>query len=157
MTYYNTNNPNNNPKPKLVAISTAGTYTVRVCKIRDEDVSATQKGDAKIKVLMTTKDGLKINDTFYGSTDGALKRAAAFVNVATGKKLPLPPREAAGLKAYLDQATGYWITVQIAKEPVTFSNGETKEICKITKFNTAVQPTPAQASPSAPSLEAPPF
>lgn len=153
MTYYNTNNPNNNPKPKLVAISTAGTYTVRVCKIRDEDVSATQKGDAKIKVLMTTKDGLKINDTFYGSTDGALKRACAFVSTATGKRIPLPPKDAAGLKAFLDQATGYWITVQIAKELVTFSSGEAKEICKITKFNTAVQPAASPAS----APEAPPF
>lgn len=140
---------NNNDKPKLVAIKTAGIYTVRVCKIRDEDVTATQKGDPKIKVLMTTKDGQKINDTFYGSTDGALKRASAFVSVATGKRLPLPPRDAAGLKAYLEQAVGFYISVQVASEMVTFNSGETKEIYKITKFNTAVQ--------AAPATEAPPF
>jgi len=153
MTYYPNNN---NDKPKLVAIKAAGTYTVRVCKIREEDVTTTQKGDPKIKVLMTTKDGQKINDTFYGSTDGAIKRACAFVSTATGKRLPLPAKDAVSLKAFLDQAVGFWITVQIAKELVTFSSGEAKEICKITKFNTAVQPT-ASAPSQATAPEAPPF
>jgi hypothetical protein len=98
-------------KPKLVTISQPGDYTVRICKIRDEDCTQTQAGAPKIKVLMTTQDGQKINDTFFGSTDGAIRRAYAFVATALnivpdekGKQpfdstLRLPGKSAEELKA----------------------------------------------------------
>ena len=38
---------NNDNRPKLTAIKTPGDYVVKVCRIRDEDISTTQKGDAK--------------------------------------------------------------------------------------------------------------
>lgn len=132
MSYQNSNNAN---KPKLTPITQPGDYVVQVRRIRDEDVSQTQKGDAKIKVLMTTKDSQKINDTFFASTDGALKRAAAFVATATGQKVGLPVRSAEGLRTFLAKAEGKWLKVSIVQEDVTFSNGETKTICKVTKFH----------------------
>jgi len=135
MTYQN----DNNPKPKLTAITIPGDYVVKVCRIRDEDISTTQKGDAKIKVLMTTKDSQKINDTFFASTDGALKRAAAFVGTATGLKVGLPVRSAEGLKSFLAKAEGSWIKVSIIQEDVTFADGTTKTICKVTKFHPFTQ------------------
>ena len=135
MTY---NNQNHN-RPKLTAITNPGDYVVKVCRIRDEDISTTQKGDAKIKVLMTTKDSQKINDVFFASTDGALKRAAAFVSTATGQKVGLPVRSAEGLKSFLSKAEGSWIKVTVVKEDVTFSDGTTKAICKVTKFHAFTQ------------------
>ena len=131
MTYQN----NNSPRPKLTAISSPGEYLVKVCKIRDEDVSFTQKNDAKVKVLLTTKDSTKVNDTFFGSTDGALKRAAAFVGTATGKKVGLPGKSQDELRAFLGQAEGCWLKVTVVQEEVTFSSGEHKVICKVTKFH----------------------
>lgn len=136
-------------KTKLIPITQPGDYTVRVCKIRPEDCSLTQKGDPKIKVLMTTADSLKINDTFFGSTDGALKRAAAFVSTASGKKLGLPPKTQQGLLDYLSQATGFWLKVAVVQEDVTFADGTTRTISKVTKFAPAVN--------TAPAAEAPPF
>ena len=108
---------------------------MKVCKIRDEDVSFTQKNDAKVKVLLTTKDSTKVNDTFFGSTDGALKRAAAFVGTATGKKVGLPGKSQDELRAFLSQAEGCWLKVTVVQEEVTFSSGEQKVICKVTKFH----------------------
>jgi hypothetical protein len=100
-------------KPKLVAITQPGDYTVRIRKIRDEDCTATQKGDPKIKVLMTTQDGQKINDTFYGSTDGAIKRAFAFVATATQEKgLKLPGKTTEELRGFLSLAEGKCIMSQ---------------------------------------------
>ena len=129
-----------NEKPKLVRISTPGTYAVRVCRVRDEDISTTQAGAPKIKVLMVTKDSQKITDTFFGSTDGALKRAAAFVSTATQQKgLGLPGREADALRAFLDKAAGKWLKVEVIQEEVTFSSGEQKQLCKVTKFHPLVE------------------
>ncbi len=122
-------------KPKLVTISQPGEYTVRACKVRPEDCSKTQKGDPKIKVLMVTEDSQKINDTFFGSTEGALKRAAAFVCTATGKKMGLPPKDEQGLFDYLNKAAGCWLKVTVVQEDVTFADGTTKTICKVTKFH----------------------
>ena len=133
MTYQN--NYSNNDKPKLTAISSPGDYLVKVCKIRPDDISFTQKGDAKVKVLLTTKDSTKVNDTFFGSTDGALKRAAAFVSTATGKKVGLPGKSQDELSAFLSQAAGCWLKVTVIQEEVTFSSGEKKLICKVTKFH----------------------
>ena len=130
-----TDQNNNSPRPKLTAISSPGEYLVKVCKIRDEDVSFTQKNDAKVKVLLTTKDSTKVNDTFFGSTDGALKRAAAFVGTATGKKVGLPGKSQDELRAFLGQAEGCWLKVTVVQEEVTFSSGEQKVICKVTKFH----------------------
>lgn len=125
-------------KPKLVTITQPGDYTVRICKIRDEDCSQTQKGDAKIKVLMTTQDGQKINDTFYGSTDGAIKRAFAFVATATqAKELKLPAKDMDSLRGFLALAEGKFIKVTVVREDVTFSSGELKTISKVTKFHKA--------------------
>lgn len=135
MTYQN----DNTNRPKLTAITIPGDYVVKVCRIRDEDISTTQKGDAKIKVLMTTKDSQKINDTFFASTDGALKRAAAFVGTATGLKVGLPVRSAEGLKSFLAKAEGSWIKVSVVQEDVTFADGTTKTICKVTKFHPFTQ------------------
>jgi hypothetical protein len=134
-------------KTKLVSISQPGDYTVRACKLRPEDCSLTQKGDPKIKVLMVTEDSLKINDTFFGSTDGALKRAAAFVSTATGKKLGLPPKTQQGLFDYLNQAAGSWLKVTVVQEDVTFADGNTRRISKVTKFSPAVKIAPAQDAP----------
>ena len=131
MSYQN----NNNNKPKLTRITQPGDYVVKVCRITDEDVSQTQKGDAKIKVLMVTKDSQKINDTFFASTDGALKRAAAFVSTATGDKVGLPVRSAEGLRTFLAKAEGKWLKVSVVQEDVTFADGTTKTICKVTKFH----------------------
>lgn len=136
-----------NNKTKLVTISQPGDYTVRVCKLRPEDCSLTQKGDPKIKVLMVTEDSLKINDTFFGSTDGALKRAAAFISTATGKKLGLPPKTQEGLFEYLNQAAGSWLKVTVVQEDVTFADGTARRISKVTKFHPAVKITPAQEAP----------
>jgi hypothetical protein len=123
-------------KPKLVTISQPGDYTVRICKIRDEDCTQTQKGDPKIKVLMTTQDGQKINDTFYGSTDGAIKRAFAFVSTATqAKGLKLPGKSTEELREFLSLAEGKTIKVTVVREDVTFSSGELKTISKVTKFH----------------------
>lgn len=122
-------------KPKLVTITLPGDYIVRICKIRDEDCTDTQKGDPKIKVLMTTQDGQKINDTFYGSTDGAIKRAYAFVATATqAKELKLPAKDKASLRGFLALAEGKSIKVTVVREDVTFSSGELKTISKVTKF-----------------------
>lgn len=122
-------------KPKLVTITQPGDYAVRICKIRDEDCTATQKGDPKIKVLMTTTDGQKINDTFYGSTDGAVKRAYAFVATATqAKELKLPAKDMQSLRGFLALAEGKTIKVTVVREDVTFSSGELKTISKVTKF-----------------------
>ena len=138
----------NNPiKPKLVTISQPGEYTVRACKVRAEDCSLTQKGDPKVKVLMVTEDNLKINDTFFGSTEGALKRAAAFVSTATGKKLGLPPKTQQGLFDYLNQAAGSWLKVMVVQEDVTFADGTARRISKVTKFAPAVKIAPAQEAP----------
>lgn len=129
-----------NEKPKLVRISNPGTYAVRVCRVRDEDISTTQAGAPKIKVLMVTKDSQKITDTFFGSTDGALKRAAAFVSTATQQKgLGLPGRDADGLRAFLDKAAGKWLKVEVIQEEVTFNSGEQKLMCKVTKFHPLVE------------------
>lgn len=136
-----------NNKPKLVTISQPGDYTVRACKLRPEDCSKTQKGDPKIKVLMVTEDSLKINDTFFGSTEGALKRAAAFVSTATGKKVGLPPRDEQGLFEYLNKAAGSWLKVTVVQEDVTFADGMTRRISKVTKFAPAVRIAPAQEAP----------
>jgi hypothetical protein len=141
MTYNNTN------RPKLTAITNPGDYVVKVCRIRDEDISQTQKGDAKIKVLMTTKDSQKINDVFFASTDGALKRAAAFVSTATGQKVGLPVRSADGLKSFLAKAEGSWLKVTVVKESVTFSDGTTKDICKVTKFHSFTQQVDTTEAP----------
>jgi hypothetical protein len=123
-------------KPKLVTISQPGDYTVRICKIRDEDCSQTQAGAPKIKVLMTTQDGQKINDTFFGSTDGAIKRAYAFVATATqAKDLKLPGKSADELRGFLGLAEGKSIKVTVVREDVTFSSGELKTISKVTKFH----------------------
>lgn len=138
-----------NNKTKLVTISQPGEYTVRVCKLRPEDCSLTQKGDPKIKVLMVTEDSQKINDTFFGSTEGALKRAAAFVSTATGKKLGLPSKTQEGMFDYLNQAAGSWLKVAVVQEDVTFADGTTRRISKVTKFAPAVK--------TAPAAEAPPF
>jgi hypothetical protein len=143
MTYQN----NNSPRPKLTAISSPGEYLVKVCKIRDEDVSFTQKNDAKVKVLLTTKDSTKVNDTFFGSTDGALKRAAAFVGTATGKKVGLPGKSQDELRAFLSQAEGYMLKVTVVQEEVTFSSGEQKLICKVTKFHPCVNQVDPTAEP----------
>ncbi len=126
-------------KPKLVTITQPGDYTVRICKIRDEDCTQTQKGDAKIKVLMTTQDGQKINDTFYDSTEGALKRAFAFVATATqSKELKLPAKgHGCNLRGFLALAEGKMIKVTVIREDVTFSSGELKTISKVTKFHKA--------------------
>jgi hypothetical protein len=133
----------NTPRPKLTAISQPGKYIVRVCKIRAEDISQTQKGDPKIKVLLVTKDNQKVNDTFFGSTDGALKRAAAFVSTATGlRNLGLPGRQAEQLQAFLSKAEGKLLQVEVVQEQVTFSSGETKLICKVTKFFPLPAPEP---------------
>lgn len=143
MTYQN----NNSPRPKLTTISQPGDYLVKVCKIRDEDVSFTQKNDAKVKVLLTTKDSLKVNDTFFGSTDGALKRAAAFVSTATGKKVGLPGKSQEQLRSFLAQAEGCWLKVTVVQEEVTFSSGEQKVICKVTKFHPFVNQVDPSAEP----------
>lgn len=130
-------------KPKLVTISQPGDYTVRICKIRDEDCSQTQAGAPKIKVLMTTQDGQKINDTFFGSTDGAIKRAFAFVATATQEKgLKLPGKSAEELRAFLSLAEGKVIKVTVVREDVTFSSGELKTISKVTKFHSIQQEAP---------------
>ena len=135
-------------KPKLVTITQPGDYQVRICKIRDEDCTQTQKGDPKIKVLMTTTDSQKINDTFFGSTDGAIKRAYAFVSTATqAKGLKLPGKSADELRTFLALAEGKIIKVTVVREDVTFSSGERKTISKVTKFQSIQQDTP----------EAPPF
>lgn len=129
-----------NDKPKLTRIETPGTYGVRVCKIRDDDVSTTQAGAPKIKVLLVTKDSQKITETFFGSTDGALRRVAAFVGVACQQKgLGLPPRDSDGLRAYLDKAAGRWLKVDVVQEEVTFSSGEKKMLCKVTKYHPLVE------------------
>lgn len=138
-------NPPN--KPKLISISQPGEYTVRACKLRPEDCTLTQKGDPKIKVLMVTDDSLKINDTFFGSSDGALKRAAAFVSIATGKQLGLPPKTQEGLFEYLNQAAGSWLKVTVVQEDVTFADGVTRRISKVTKFAPAIKIAPAQEAP----------
>jgi hypothetical protein len=138
---------NNDNRPKLTAIKTPGDYVVKVCRIRDEDISTTQKGDAKIKVLMTTKDSQKINDTFFASTDGALKRAAAFVGTATGDKVGLPVRSAEGLKSFLAKAEGKWLKVTVVQEDVTFADGITKTICKVTKFHPFTQQVDTNEAP----------
>ena len=143
MTYPN----NNSPRPKLTAISSPGEYLVKVCKIRDEDVSFTQKNDAKVKVLLTTKDSQKVNDTFFGSTDGALKRAAAFVGTATGKKVGLPGRSQDELRAFLSQAEGCWLKVTVVQEEATFSSGEKKMSCKVTKFHPFINQVDPTAEP----------
>ena len=130
-------------KPKLVAITQPGDYTVRIRKIRDEDCTATQKGDPKIKVLMTTQDGQKINDTFYGSTDGAIKRAFAFVATATQEKgLKLPGKTTEELRAFLSLAEGKCIKVTVVQEDVTFSSGEKRTICKVSKFHSIQEEAP---------------
>jgi hypothetical protein len=137
-------------KPKLVTISQPGDYTVRICKIRDEDCTQTQKGDPKIKVLMTTQDGQKINDTFYGSTDGAIKRAFAFVATALcivpdeNGQMPLkfPGKSEAELRKFLSLAEGKTIKVTVVREDVTFSSGELKTISKVTKFHPIQQEAP---------------
>jgi len=137
-------------KPKLVTISQPGDYTVRICKIRDEDCTQTQKGDPKIKVLMTTQDGQKINDTFYGSTDGAIKRAFAFVATALcivpddKGQMPLkfPGKSAEELRKFLSLAEGKTIKVTVVREDVTFSSGELKTISKVTKFHPIQQEAP---------------
>jgi hypothetical protein len=133
MTYDNTN------RPKLTAIKTPGDYVVKICRIRDDDISQTQKGDAKIKLLMITNDSQKINDTFFASTDGALKRAAAFVATATGEKVGLPVRSAEGLRTFLAKSEGKWIKVTVIKENVTFSDGTNKDVYKVTKFHPFIQ------------------
>ncbi len=137
-------------KPKLVAITQPGDYTVRIRKIRDEDCTATQKGDPKIKVLMTTQDGLKINDTFFGSTDGAIKRAFAFVATALcvvpdeNGRLPLklPGKSTEELRKFLSLAEGKVIKVTVVQEDVTFSSGEQRTICKVSKFHSIQEEAP---------------
>lgn len=134
-----------NPKPKLVTITQPGDYIVRICKIRDDDCTLTQKGDPKIKVLMTTADGQKINDTFYGSTDGAIKRAFAFVATATqAKELKLPAKDMDSIRGFLALAEGKSIKVTVVREDVTFSSGELKTISKVTKFQKHI---PEEAPP----------
>lgn len=131
---FNSYNPNPNT-PKLVSIKEPGDYTVRIRRIRDEDVSQTQKGDPKIKVLLTTADSQKINETFFGSTDGALKRIVAFVSIATGEKnLPTPPKDAESLRKFLAKAEGKFIKVSVIKKEVTFKSGEKQMICSVTRF-----------------------
>jgi hypothetical protein len=130
-------------KPKLVAISQPGDYTVRICKIRDEDCTQTQAGAPKIKVLMTTTDGKKINDTFFGSTDGAIKRAFAFVATATQEKgMKLPGKTTEELRSFLSLAEGKVIKVTVIQEEVTFNSGEQKTICKVSKFHSIQQEAP---------------
>lgn len=141
MTYDNTN------RPKLTAIKSPGDYVVKICRIREDDISQTQKGDAKIKLLMITKDSQKINDTFFASTDGALKRAAAFVATATGEKVGLPVRSAEGLRTFLAKAEGKWIKVTVVKENVTFSDGTNKDVYKVTKFHPFIQQVDTNETP----------
>lgn len=138
------------PKPKLVAITQPGDYTVRIRKIRDEDCTATQAGAPKIKVLMTTQDGLKINDTFFGSTDGAIKRAFAFVATALclvpgeDGRLPLkfPGKSTEELRKFLSLAEGKVIKVTVVQEEATFSSGEKRIICKVSKFHSIQEEAP---------------
>jgi hypothetical protein len=137
-------------KPKLVAITQPGDYTVRIRKIRDEDCTFTQKQDPKIKVLMTTQDGLKINDTFFGSTDGAIKRAFAFVATALcivpdeNGRLPLklPGKTTEELRKFLSLAEGKCIKVTVVQEDVTFNSGEKRTICKVSKFHSIQEEAP---------------
>jgi hypothetical protein len=129
------------PKPKLTAITQPGDYVVCVRRIRDEDVSHTQNGDPKIKVLLTTSDNQKINETFFGSTDGALQRISAFVGIATKQNMGKPPRDAEGLRQFLSQAEGKLIKVSVVKKDVTFKSGETRTMCVVTRFM-PFEPTP---------------
>jgi hypothetical protein len=137
-------------KPKLMPITQPGDYTVRIRKIRDEDCTFTQKQDPKIKVLMTTQDGLKINDTFFGSTDGAIKRAFAFVATALcvvpdeNGRLPLklPGKSTEELRKFLSLAEGKCIKVTVVQEDVTFSTGEKRTICKVSKFHSIQEEAP---------------
>jgi hypothetical protein len=123
------------PKPKLTAITQPGDYVVIVRRIRDEDVTETQKKDPKIKVLLTTADNQKINETFFGSTPKALGRAQAFVSCATKERVALPPRDAKGLRDFLSKAEGKMLKVSVVEDEVTFSSGEKKMICKVVRYH----------------------
>lgn len=127
---------NNSNKAKLVTIKEPGDYIVCVRRIRDEDVSATQNGDPKIKVLLTTRDSQKINETFFGSTDKAISRIVAFVAIATKESnLPTPAKDAQSLRSFLSKAEGKLIKVSVVKKEVTFKSGERAEICSVTRYH----------------------
>jgi hypothetical protein len=135
--------PENN-KPKLVPIAQPGRYSVRICKLREEDIGVTSKGDAKVRVLLVTNDNQKINELFYASTDGALKRAAAFVNTATGKRGGLPPKDQAAFAAYIGQAEGKVIAIDVIEVNETWKDGSEHIVKKVSRF-ASLQEGPAPA------------
>lgn len=123
-----------NEKQKLRAITTPGEYNVRVCNIKPTDIGQTKKGDPMVKLLMTTQDGQAINERFFASTDGALRRAAAFVSVATGKKMALPPKDAESFAMFIGKASGNVIRVLVEQKEETWSDGSVRQVLKIAKF-----------------------
>jgi len=133
-----------NNKQKLIPIAKPGRYSVRVCKLREEDIGVTSKGDAKVRVLLVTSDSQKINELFYASTDGALKRAAAFVNTATGKRAGLPPKDQAEFAAFIGQAEGKVIAIDVIEVMEKWKDGTERLVRKVSRF-ASLQEGPAPA------------
>lgn len=121
-------------KQKLMPIAQPGRYTVRVCKLREDDIGVTSKGDVKVRVLLVTNDSQKINELFYASTEGALKRAAAFVNTATGKRGGLPPKDRDGFAAFIGQAEGKIIAIDVIEVNETWKDGSQHIVRKVSRF-----------------------
>ena len=135
--------PENN-KPKLQPISKPGRYSVRICKLREEDIGLTSKNDPKVRVLMVTNDSQKINDLFYASTPGALKRAAAFVGIALGKPVGMPPKDKDGFAAFIGQAEGKVIAVEVIEVNETWQDGSEHIVRKVSRFESLQEgPPPA--------------
>ena len=126
-------------KTKLTKLTQPGEYTVKICKIQDKDVGLTKAGAPKVRILMTTQDGLAINDSFYASTPGAMKRAAAFVATATGKKLPMPTQDADQFRSYIEQACHRFITITVVEEMETWTDGSQRMVTKVSRFKALQQ------------------
>jgi hypothetical protein len=145
-----------NEKKKLRAITTPGEYNVRICNIKPDDVGQTKKGDPMVRLLMTTQDGQAINERFFASTDGALRRAAAFVSVATGKKMALPPKDAESFAMFIGKASGNVIRVLVEQKEETWTDGTTKQVMKIARFMPIQGGTQTPMRPIQTQVELPP-
>jgi len=100
------------------------------------------------KAVSIIKDKLQARQLIYLARElSAQAQSGAFTPAELAASVQAKTQQ--GLLDYLSKATGFWLKVSVVQEDVTFADGTTRTISKVTKFAPAVN--------TAPAAEAPPF